>query len=252
MDADAYILPEVGGYNSLKNFNQYFLGSKYKIVVKEENSFRGIFVGYLVKPEYEYEVTSFSHEKIQVGEETRSLSRNLNQITLSKNNQVLCHLLGVHLKSQRNDEKSKDVDFMDVREAELNKIIEIYQRISLNTESPVFIGGDFNFDLMAQDRQESKLLKNTDLVDIHKLKNSNDEQRTTFVFFQSMGDVVVKQQLDFILFSQKHKNKIDLTKSGTYFFKNEYGDSLGLPSSRFEKSLMPSDHLPLVVVFKED
>lgn len=252
IDADAFILPEVGGYNSLKNFNTHFLDSKYQVIVKEENSFRGIFVGYLVKTDYSYEVLSFSHEKIQVGDEERSLSRNLNLVTLSKNDKTLCHLLGVHLKSQRNDEKSKDIDFMDVREAELTKIIEIFNRIEQDSSAPVFIGGDFNFDLMAQGRQESKALLGSSLVDIHNLKGSNDHERTTFVFFQSMGDVVVKQQLDFILFNKNHSSKINQTESGTYYFKNEYGDSLGIPSSRFEKSMMPSDHLPLVLVFDEN
>lgn len=249
IDADAFILPEVGGYNSLKNFNKHFLNSKYHVVVKEENSYRGIFVGYLIKKEYSYEVESFSHEKIKVSDEWKSLSRNLNLVTLKLEDTPVCHLLGVHLKSQRNVEKSKDIDFMDVREAELNKIIEIYERVSFNTTAPVFIGGDFNFDLMAAGRQESKSLKETDLVDIHTLKNSSEHDRSTFVFFQSMGDVVVKQQLDFLLFSSKHTELIDTEKSGTYYFKNEYGDSLGLPASRMEKSMMPSDHLPLVLVF---
>ena len=249
INADAYILPEVGGYHSLKNFNEYFLNSQYKVIVKEENSFRGIFVGYLVKKEFDYEIESFSHEKIKVGEELKTLSRNLNVVTLSKDKKVLCHLIGVHLKSQRNDEKSKDIDFMDVREAELAKIVEIHNRVSANTTAPIFIGGDFNFDLLVSGRQESKSILNTDLIDIHQLKQSSDRERCTFVFFQSMGSVVVKQQLDFLLFDKKFSPLIDKQLSGTYYFKNEYGDSLGLPESRFEKSLMPSDHLPLVIVF---
>lgn len=252
IDADVFILPEVGGKNSLVNFNKYFLSDKYKCIVMEENSNRGIYVGYLVKKEFRYETRSYSNRKITIEGEERRMSRNLTLVSLYKDDVELCHVLGVHLKSQMNFDNPKDVDYMDVREAELKKVVDIYEELSTEFSTPVFIGGDFNYDLMDKNRQESKSLEGCDLVDIHQLKESCARDRITFVYFQSMNDVVVKQQLDFLLFSEKFKDRIEQAESGTYYFKNEYGDSFGIPDNRFEKQLMPSDHFPIFLKLKLD
>lgn len=247
IDADVFVLPECGGTESLKNFNKYFLSNKFRFILKEENSNRGIYVGYLVKKEYDYKIESYSNHKIIVNNKEKNLSRNLNLVTIIKDNKPVCKVLGVHLKSQRNDENSKDVDFMDVRQAELDAVLSIAKQNQ--DEVPLFVAGDFNFDLRDTTRQESIVLTNYDYVDIHQVKNSSEKERATFVYFQTMSSLKIQQQLDFILFDKKFEYLIDKDNSGTYYFKNEYGDSLGLPSSFQEKQQQPSDHCPLIVSF---
>jgi hypothetical protein len=49
IDPDILMLCEVGGLESLENFNQYFLGNKYDIYFEESNSIRTIDLAYLVR-----------------------------------------------------------------------------------------------------------------------------------------------------------------------------------------------------------
>lgn len=253
INADVFVLQEVGGREALKNFNKYFLNNSYQVSLEESNSKRGIYVGFLIKKGFDFTVDSFSRTTFVFEENEIRLSRNLNCLNVSKDGQLLCKVLGVHLKSQMKEGQGKDIDYMDLREAELNHVVGIYRELEMNSPNvPIFIAGDFNCDLLSQGRQEHKAIEGTGLIDIHELKQSSILDKTTFVFFQHMGDTVVNSQLDFILFHKKWEKNIDQVKSGTYYYKNEYGDSLGVPTTRQEKQMMPSDHLPIFLEFTPD
>ncbi|MGE3757660.1 MAG: hypothetical protein AB7H97_07885, partial [Pseudobdellovibrionaceae bacterium] len=49
LSPDVVLLCEVGGLESLQNFNHYFLKNEYHCCLVEGNSDRGIDIGYLVK-----------------------------------------------------------------------------------------------------------------------------------------------------------------------------------------------------------
>src|SRR4051812_38264525 len=49
INADIYLLCEVGGRTSLENFNRHFLQNRYLVFHEESNSPRGIDLAYLVK-----------------------------------------------------------------------------------------------------------------------------------------------------------------------------------------------------------
>jgi len=249
IDADVFVLQEVGGFEALKNFNKYFLNNKYKVVLKEENSYRGIFVGYLVSKKLDYEIETFSDRKFLLNNEEKFFSRNLNCLHLFENEKKVLSVLGVHLKSQRNDETSKDVDSIETRSAEIKALFEIVETIQDSQKEPIIIAGDFNCDVSDSKRIESSNVSSS-FVDIHTVKNSSDLERATFVFFQTMGNVKVVQQLDFMFIHKQFVNLLDAENSKTYYYKNDYGDSLGLPSSLYDKSLNPSDHQPVIMVFK--
>jgi len=57
IDPDVLMLNEVGGIESIENFNSLFLDSKYKAYLLEGNSDRGIDVGYLVKKDLDFDVS---------------------------------------------------------------------------------------------------------------------------------------------------------------------------------------------------
>lgn len=54
INADILMFCEVGGPESLKNFNEMFLDSQYLVAITEGNSDRNIDVGYLVRKNSEY------------------------------------------------------------------------------------------------------------------------------------------------------------------------------------------------------
>src|SRR5690606_32967811 len=64
IDADIYMLNEVGGQESLENFNRHFLDDRYTVMLKEGNSHRGIDVGYLVRRglENEFKFVHLTHK----------------------------------------------------------------------------------------------------------------------------------------------------------------------------------------------
>jgi hypothetical protein len=66
MNPDIMILSEVGGRESLANFNRYFLGDHYSVQIIEGNSDRGIDLGFLVKKSlpFEYEINSHKNRSI--------------------------------------------------------------------------------------------------------------------------------------------------------------------------------------------
>ena len=56
---DVFMLCEVGGHESLNNFNRLFLDDKYHTALIEGNSDRNIDVGFLIKKERKLNYTSF-------------------------------------------------------------------------------------------------------------------------------------------------------------------------------------------------
>ena len=86
--ADILMLTEVGGKESLENFNKFFLQDKYKVLLEPSNSDRGIDLGYLVKKDLEVETQLISHTKAKL-ENGKKFARGVFELRLIKNNKPI-------------------------------------------------------------------------------------------------------------------------------------------------------------------
>lgn len=164
---DIVLLCEVGGRESLENFNHLFLDDKYSPVILEGNSDRHIHVGFLIrKPQrffwdilsnryrpigFRYEkgnTTIESKKQVQIEGDDRSLqataelkvvslspdserfSRDVAELHLfySDRERPFCILLLTHLKS-RLDPERRDPGGTGRRAAELQSLVEIYTEL---------------------------------------------------------------------------------------------------------------------------
>ena len=243
IDSDVYLLQEVGGFESLKNFNKYFLNNEYLVYLNEGNSKRGICVGFLIKKKFKNRIKFKTNKNLRLNNGSR-IQRDFAQVSLfDENNNLLYVFLNVHLKAQRTSEN--DFNGITQRENELNALKDIALKLKNELQVPVIIGGDFNIDLSTNYENNGI---NLDFIDFQDLKKSDIEERCTHIFFSSHR---VLNQLDYLLVSNDDKDKIILADSLVYRFKNEYGDNLGLAESLFEKQLFPSDHYPVILSLKD-
>jgi len=117
-------LCEVGGIETLENFNKHYLHGLYDCHLYEENSRRGIFVGALVKRGVFSRVTASNVRG--------NFSRNVLRVTLSRGTHAL-QVFVVHLKSQYGQDRG-------IRE----RIEEIRQLCNIVSRSRCIVLGDFN------------------------------------------------------------------------------------------------------------
>ena len=233
IDADIYMLCEVGGFESLYNFNKYFLSDKYNIYIEEGNDVRGISCGYLVNKRIKYDFKVRSNKKFKL-DNNRNFTRDLLSLDFEINNERY-RLLMTHLKSLISS--SKDPNGLIQRTREIKGLCKIYDFMTVEN---IILAGDFNSDIYEAD--EFKPLLETDFKDIHKIIGSSKEERTTSVFFNGVRYL---HQLDYIMLNDGLNKKVK--SAYTYRYKTSYGDIMGLPENRSEKQFMPSDHYPLVV-----
>jgi len=239
IDADIYMLCEVGGKESLDNFNKYFLDNKYSVYMKEGNSTRGLCVGYLVKKESKYTYTVKTNKDVTLS--NGKISRDILELRIYRNGKLKLIKLLVHLKSKRSSKG--DREGLAKRTDEVKAVIDFYKKIKKQYKIPVILAGDFNGHAQKENPDEEfNPIYETDLLDAHEIAKSTDEERTSFVSFYTTR---VLRQLDYIFLSGDLHSK--LSKVYNPKFKNEYGDNLGIPDSFMEKKWMPSDHFPVVV-----
>jgi endonuclease/exonuclease/phosphatase family metal-dependent hydrolase len=235
INADVFILTEVGGADSLNNFNKYFLNNQYDVVLREGNSSRGIEIGFLINKKLKMKSKIYSNKKILL-DNGKKFSRSIAELQLSNKEGVQLVLLGVHLKSKHHQEK--DFEGIEQRTLELSSLKKHVNLVKEKYNVPVIIGGDFNCsraDYEFNDFADS-------FFEFHELKGSTPEEACTYVYFKNNK---VLFQLDYLFCTDK--NVINLKDSYTYRFKNEYGDNLGIPDTFSEKKMMPSDHFPVVL-----
>ena len=239
IDADVYVFTEVGGRDSLANFNKYFLEENYWYYLKHGNSNRGIEIGFLVNKRLDYKTEIHSNKDIKL-ENGKKFSRNIAELRLSKKDKLEMIILGVHLKSKHSRED--DFQGMRQREMELKALRTHINKLEEELKVPVIVAGDFNCTM---DEPELKNFSKG-LKEFHKIKKSSIEESCTHVHFSTTR---VLNQLDYIFTTKNLRYK--LKDCYTYRFKNEYGDILGLPDRIVEKKWNPSDHYPLVLTIKD-
>lgn len=238
IDADIFLLQEVGGKKSLDYFNNLFLNNKYQILMNSSNSIRGIDLGFLVPKKSNYNYQLISNKSLRTKNGSK-ISRDFAQLNvLDQNKNLKFIIINVHLKSQHSTES--DYNGMKQREQEMNLLLSFTKELENFYGVPIIIGGDFNIDFNS--------IENYNIINYytnyHDLKNSTIEDRCTHVYF---SQTKVLNQLDYLLINKKYDYLINLDNSIVYRFKNEYGDNLGIPNSINEKKAHPSDHFPIIL-----
>ncbi len=264
INADVLFLCEIGGRESLENFNKYFLNSEYSCYLIEGNSERNIDVGYLVRKKlawngdlltnknrlihYIYPHEKQSAETNYIAPTTgHKLSRDAAELRLfiQDREKPFLILLMTHLKS-RLDPDGIDPGGFERRQAELGTLLKIHQELRDQFPTvPQIVAGDFNGNASRNktDSEFQQLYQLTELEDVLEIMAVPAEKRSTF-FQVKAPHRVDARQLDYCFLTPELKSK--LTSASVYRYKDGNGWDLEYPEKIEEKQKFPSDHSPLV------
>lgn len=208
-DFDLLGLCEIGGLETLENFNSLYLHGRYDCYLYEENSRRGIFVGALAKK------GRFPGLKaINVPGE---FSRNLLRLDLGKKGGNLTVFV-THLKSQRGEDRGLEF-----------RVDEVQRLASLIPHRRSIVMGDFNGILIRGMNQfEYDPFLELPLTDALAAVGIPPAERRTHWYFSASGR---GSQLDYLFFTH------DLEASDASII------GFGEPANRFERDRLPSDHM---------
>lgn len=254
---DILMLNEVGGKESLQNFNHYFLHNSYDVQLIEGNSDRGIDVGYLVKKELGYKPILLTHKERPIDfhyahEEPNKrrfyFSRDVLELRLFEpqgHSPALTFLL-THLKSKL-DPHGLDPLGKGRREAELKALAKVYNEVQseLGDEAKIVVAGDMNgvASPLNTDSEFVSLYETTDLVESLEISavSPNERFTQTQIF---PGQAPEQFQIDYIFVS---KALAPLVKRAyVYRFKDAWGEPLPAPTLLEQRAALPSDHYPVV------
>ncbi len=254
VNPDILLLNEVGGIESIENFNTLFLNSMYKAYLIEGNSDRGIDVGYLVKKDLPFEFKLYSHKnevlylkyKDTKLDEKYYMSRDIAELQIKKDDQLKCIFLLTHLKSKL-DPLGIDKEGITRRTSEAKLLTDIYlNKTKQNPDTPILVCGDFNGILEDPRHTEFQYLRdNSKLVDILDYsKDFKKSPRTTQVQFRL--NLRHDYQFDYILINPKYSNLVLAEDSYIYYLKTEDGINKPIPTTLHDRFQLPSDHYPVV------
>jgi len=277
MNLDILMISEVGGEESLYNFNKKYCQNYFSPSLIKGNSDRGIELGFLIKRGMPYSYDHYTHKNRSINfnydfekeenEKRKKLnlpisytphkfSRDIAELRIfpkGKDDTPILILLSIHLKSQL-DFGGYDENGSKRRGAELKVLIDVYLKLQkkYNYKVPILISGDFNGNAQYSnpDQEFQYLYDNTDLRDILELLDIPKHQRSTFLHPTSLNESNYLQ-FDYIFLSKKLTNLISFQNSGIYHYKNpETGLPLPLPQEDRDLKGFPSDHYPLVLDFQ--
>lgn len=260
-NVDIMMLCEIGGLESLNNFNKYFLNNQYHVALIEGNSDRNIDVGYLIKKDVNFFFDIATNKK-------RLLNHSLPQKNSSQRLKTQLHyfsrdcaelrlfkttkdspfmiLLLTHLKSRLDPERI-DPGGTEKRGAELRTLIEIYKELkSQYPNVPIILSGDFNgyAGKPCTDTEFLPLYTDTDLEDALEVANLSVEKRSTFYQIKGTGHVEGKQ-IDYCFLSKNLIPNFIKSSAQVYRYKDEFGFEIDTPKNSEAKSRLASDHYPL-------
>jgi endonuclease/exonuclease/phosphatase family metal-dependent hydrolase len=269
LEADILILSEIGGPESLANFNRLFLNDQFETFCFEGNSNRGIDLGFLARRglPYAFEMNSHRHRPLgflypheiesrstgfqhlpSARRQTHYFSRDVLELNLAcpKTGKVCLRLFSVHLKS-RLDRDRIDPSGRDRRRAEVDALVQILRE---KTDAPFVLAGDFNGfarPLEAGGEEEFKSLFDADLVtDALEIAGLPVEERFTHIQFWR-GRTGQHQQFDYIFVSQQLKALIDPSETFVFRLLSGKGTYRPVPRNLNEKRALPTDHYPVVM-----
>lgn len=271
INADIIMFCEVGGFESLKNFNFLFMDEAYSPCLLEGNSERNIDVGFLIRKNlpfyfdlqsnknrpinylYPHERESLMHGypvkggKLTTG--SHKFSRDVAELRLftqDKEKPFLIILLA-HLKS-RLDPDRIDPNGFERRQAELRTLLEIYKELEIvHPHLPMIIAGDFNGNagLSNTDEEFKEIYTTTGLKDVLEVASTPAEKRATYYQVRN-GSRADGRQIDFALMSPTIQPLIKTDSTHVYRYKDERGMERDTPRTMDAKLSLPSDHYPLV------
>jgi endonuclease/exonuclease/phosphatase family metal-dependent hydrolase len=215
-DYDLVGLVEIGGMESLANFNRIHLGGRYDCFLHEENSRRGIYAGALVKKGV--------FERAEAESMPGAFSRNLLRLSLrvagsgSEAEGAELEVFVVHLKSQYGEDRGIA---QRMREVEL--------LASLVRPRRCVVMGDFNGILIRGESQfEYDAFLALPFRDVLEAVGIPVEERRTHYHFGPRPNFV---QLDYIFCS----DDVEVLDAGV--IEGE------IPLNREQRAKLPSDHL---------
>lgn len=271
INPDIIMFCEVGGFESLKNFNFLFMDEAYSPCLLEGNSERNIDVGFLIRKNlpfyfdlqsnknrpinylYPHERESLMHGypvksgKITTG--SHKFSRDVAELRLftqDKEKPFLIILLA-HLKS-RLDPDRVDPNGFERRQAELRTLLEIYKELEIvHPHLPMIIAGDFNGNasLLNTDEEFKEIYTTTSLKDVLEVANLSSEKRATYYQVRN-GSRAEGRQIDFAFISPTAQALLKSDSSHVHRYKDERGMEKDTPRNMDAKLSLPSDHYPLV------
>jgi exonuclease III len=272
---DLIMLCEVGGLESLQNFNSLFLQDQYSPALIEGNSNRNIDVGFLIKKNqpFYFDIISnknrpihylYPHERqsidtgypIKGGKVTVShkFSRDALELHLFQRDrsQPFAIFVLTHLKS-RLDPDNIDPSGFERRQAELRTLLEIYKELESKFKSqvPIAIAGDFNGNASATetDTEFSDLYQSTQLKDVCDLAKIPRDQAATF-YQVGRSSRPEGKQLDYCFLSPLLAQYLDPTSVQVYRYIDHLGQPMDPPTTLDAKLNLPSDHYPLIFTLK--
>lgn len=233
---DILLLTEVGGLESIENFNQYFLQDQYRVIHSKSNSERGIDLAALVRPDLECKFKLHTN---------KVFARGLLEVNLEINKTHLC-FLHTHLKSKLNL-RGNDFEGRDQRKKEVLAIGKIIKKKQALPHIHPIVTGDLN-GIISQENTEPELADFAHiygLYDAFELLNLPHFERWSYLYYNSHSDAVF-MQLDYCLMEKELAKHLHSETKVLNFL----GETRTIfPLNRAEKNHHPSDHYPLLIAF---
>lgn len=268
---DLIMLCEVGGLESLQNFNHLFLKDQYSAALIEGNSNRNIDVGYLIRKNmpFYFDINTnknrpinylYPHEKLSAdtgyggAKVSHKFSRDVSELHLFQKDREKPFMIFLltHLKS-RLDPENIDPNGFERRSAELRTLVEIYNELEQKHQGqvPIAVAGDFNGNASPSetDKEFAALYSSTKLKDVCELAKLDADR--SFTFYQvGRSSKTEGKQLDYCFLSPMLAPYLDPTSVQVYRYKDHLGQPFDPPSTLEAKMNLPSDHYPLVFNLK--
>lgn len=264
---DIVMLCEVGGLESLQNFNRLFLNEGYHCALMEGNSDRNIDVGFLIKKSlpFYFDLMSnknrsinylYPHERQSVDTkypdkvkttQSHRFSRDAAELHLFTNNREKPFLiiLLAHLKS-RLDPAGVDPNGFERRQAELKTLIEIYKELLAKKNCPMIVAGDFNGNAShtATDKEFQPLYDETELADVLRIAQLTLDKSATY-YQVGRNQSIEGRQIDYCFLSKELAPYLDKKSAFVYRYKDYQGLESDPPKTMDQKLNFPSDHYPI-------
>jgi hypothetical protein len=264
---DIIALSEVGGLESLSNFNNLFLGGTYSPALIEGNSDRHIDVGFLIKkglPFYFDLITNknyllnflYPHEQPPEGQtpstQGHKFSRDCAELWLFDQNRdkPFLLILNTHLKSPL-DKEGVDPNGFSRRQAELRSLVDIYNLNQAKHDIPILVVGDFNGNASSTNTapEFTDLYLKTPLKDAMEIAGVLPTDRNTFYHIRN-NTKTEGRQIDYCFLNPKAWPLLDSANTYIYRYKDALGFRPLAPQTLEEKQNLPSDHYPVVITLQ--
>lgn len=266
-DPDVILFCEVGGQESLSNFNKLFLNDAYSPALVEGNSDRNIDLGFLIKKKQGFYFDLFSnknrpinflypHERevldvvsgIPNQKPSHKFSRDVAELHcfLRDREKPFLIFLLAHLKSQL-DRDRIDPQGFERRQAELITLTQIYNELhAKHPTTPIAVCGDFNGSARKSklDPEFKTLYEKTDLVDLSEWAGVPESDGATF-YQVGRAPNPEGRQIDYCFASPNLIPFVKPASFSVYRFKDPRGVVLDPPTTIEGKQILPSDHYPL-------